>query len=307
MTSPVDFISGPSSASSPGKRLNGSTGFLTLIMRRLGLGRAGCPASRSPAMTRAASRASGMPDRLADERHRARGARVGLEHVDLAAAARRTARSASPRTPSARASRAVMARTSATVDSPSVNGGITQRGVAGVDARLLDVLHDRADQHRLAVGDGVHVHLERALEELVDQHRLVRRDRAPRAPSQSSSSLRVVDDAHAAPAQHVRRPHQHRVAELLGGRRAPRSRVRGDARLRLRAAPARSTSVAPARAVLGQVEPVERRAQRAARPPRAARARELERRLAAELHDHARSAARRRRCSARPRRSSGSK
>ena len=52
-------------------------------------------------------------------------------------------------------------------------------GVARVDARLLHVLHDPADDHPLAVGDGVHVDLEGVLEELVDQDRVLRADAAP--------------------------------------------------------------------------------------------------------------------------------
>ena len=62
MTSPVDFISGPSTESVPGKRPKGMTASLTQK----------CPSSRSsggsfmsasmtPAMTRAATFASGTP------------------------------------------------------------------------------------------------------------------------------------------------------------------------------------------------------------------------------------------------------
>ena len=43
--------------------------------------------------------------------------------------------------------------------------------VAGVDAGLFDVLHDAADDHVLAVGDGVYINLGRRLEEVIDQHR----------------------------------------------------------------------------------------------------------------------------------------
>ena len=61
MTSPVDFISGPSSASSPGKRANGSTGFLTLTSVGSGTVRDAQLGERPPDITRAASRASGSP------------------------------------------------------------------------------------------------------------------------------------------------------------------------------------------------------------------------------------------------------
>jgi hypothetical protein len=65
MTSPVDFISGPSSASSPGKRANGSTGFL--IETNVGVGAFVTPSSPSvlPTAASAARRASGQPIALA--------------------------------------------------------------------------------------------------------------------------------------------------------------------------------------------------------------------------------------------------
>src|SRR5688572_29035884 len=48
--------------------------------------------------------------------------------------------------------------------------------IAGVDARILDVLHDAADNHALAVGDRIDVRLERILEEAVDKHGSFLRD-----------------------------------------------------------------------------------------------------------------------------------
>jgi hypothetical protein len=44
-------------------------------------------------------------------------------------------------------------------------------GVAGVHAGLLDVLHDAADQHLLAVADRVDVDLDGVVQEAVQQHR----------------------------------------------------------------------------------------------------------------------------------------
>ena len=62
MTSPVDFISGPSTESAPGNRPNGMTASLT--QKRCGsrssAGRS-ISASLLPAMTRAATLASGTP------------------------------------------------------------------------------------------------------------------------------------------------------------------------------------------------------------------------------------------------------
>ena len=103
ITSPVDFISGPSTVStllpSGGwNRLNGITASLTAIGESGGRlppsPLAGSsPSARSvlidsPSITRAAALASGVAGRLGDERHRARGARVGLEHVEHVGAER---------------------------------------------------------------------------------------------------------------------------------------------------------------------------------------------------------------------------
>ena len=62
MTSPVERISGPSTASAPAKRSNGSTASLTATCAA-GIASAGRPrsASRSPSMSRQAILASGTP------------------------------------------------------------------------------------------------------------------------------------------------------------------------------------------------------------------------------------------------------
>ena len=49
-------------------------------------------------------------------------------------------------------------------------------GVARVHAGLLDVLHDAADQHVLAVAHRIDVDLDGDVEEAVEQHRAVVRD-----------------------------------------------------------------------------------------------------------------------------------
>ena len=61
ITSPVDFISGPSSASEPWKRWNGSTTSLTLTWPPLGSRGRSWSASRSPRISRQATFASGTP------------------------------------------------------------------------------------------------------------------------------------------------------------------------------------------------------------------------------------------------------
>ncbi len=65
ITSPVDFISGPSTVSTPGKRAKGNTAsFTARCFGRVRL-RLEAAESFSPAMTRAAILATGMPITLA--------------------------------------------------------------------------------------------------------------------------------------------------------------------------------------------------------------------------------------------------
>ena len=96
MTSPVERISGPSSVSTSGKRLNGSTASLTDTWPP-GAGGRSTPSARSsasvaPTITRAATLASGTPVALATN-GTVRLAR-GLASITktLSVAARRTGR-----------------------------------------------------------------------------------------------------------------------------------------------------------------------------------------------------------------------
>ena len=155
--------------------------------------------------------------------------------------------------------------------------------VARVDAGVLDVLHHAADHAARAVGDRVHVRLERILEEAVDQHRML--GRHPRRAAEVAPQRGVVvDDLHRAPAEHVGRPHQDRISDA--GRHGHRllHRERHAAR-RLRHAQLAGDRLEPA-AVLRQVDRLGRRAEDphalALEPPR-----QPERRLPAELHHHA--------------------
>ena len=77
---------------------------------------------------------------------------------------------------SALASLRVCSRSSAWIAGERLFGGSEQPESPGVHARLLDVLHDAADQHVLAVADGIDVHLDRHVEEAIEQHRAVVRD-----------------------------------------------------------------------------------------------------------------------------------
>ena len=51
------------------------------------------------------------------------------------------------------------------------HGGQHAGGIAGVDAGLLDVLHDAGDDHVLRIAERIDVHLDGVLEEVIDQHR----------------------------------------------------------------------------------------------------------------------------------------
>ena len=87
--------------------------------------------------------------------------------------------------------------------------------VAGMDAGFLDVLHDPADEHVLAVGERVDVDLDGVGEVRVDQHRRLARHHH-RLGDVAVELRRVVDDLHGAAAEHVRRADDHREADLLG-------------------------------------------------------------------------------------------
>ncbi|MPM37476.1 hypothetical protein SDC9_84093 [bioreactor metagenome] len=89
--------------------------------------------------------------------------------------------------------------------------------VAGVNPGGLDVFHDRADHRTLAVGDAVDVEFDRILEEPVDQNRLARRNRFGHFDI-VAQILFLVNDDHAAPAQHEGRTDQQRIADAVGHR-----------------------------------------------------------------------------------------
>ena len=83
-----------------------------------------------------------------------------------------------------------------------------------MDAGLLDVLHDAADDDRAGrVGDAVDVELDGVLEELVDEDRPVGR-RLHRRRHVAIERGHVVDDRHGAAAEHVRRTDDEREADL---------------------------------------------------------------------------------------------
>ena len=79
-------------------------------------------------------------------------------------------------------------------------------------ARLLDVLHDAANQHALAVADSIDVHFHRVVQEAVQQHRRIvgHADRGLEITAQVGF---VIDDFHRPAAQHVGRTHYQRIAD----------------------------------------------------------------------------------------------
>ena len=157
------------------------------------------------------------------------------------------------------------------------------RRVARMHARLLDVLHDAADHDVLAVAERVDVDLDRVVQEAVEQHRRIVRhlDRLAHVALEIAA---VVDDLHRAAAEHVRRPHDERIADLVGGADRRGLGARGAIR-RLPQLEAMQ-HLLEALAVLGHVDHVGRRADDR-HAVRREIARELERRLAAVLDDDA--------------------
>ncbi len=84
ITSPVDFISGPRMRSTPGKRAKGKTASLTATCGRARFGlepEVGELLARHHPRGDLGDRHAG---RLGDEGHGARGARIDLEHIDVA-------------------------------------------------------------------------------------------------------------------------------------------------------------------------------------------------------------------------------
>ena len=151
-------------------------------------------------------------------------------------------------------------------------------------AGLLDVLHDAADVDVLAVADGVDVHLDREVEEAVEQHRAVVRHLHRRGHVRAQVVLAVA-----------RSPWRGRRARTTAappagsrsGRRAapPASSVRA-VRFGGWRSPSRSTSCwkrsrSSATSIESGLVPM------IGTPARAERLGELERRLPAVLHDHA--------------------
>ena len=84
-----------------------------------------------------------------------------------------------------------------------------------MNASLLDMLHDRADHHDLAVAYRVDVDFDGAVEEVVEQHRAVVGN-LHRLAHVALEFFFLVDDFHRPPAQHVGRAYHQRITDGLG-------------------------------------------------------------------------------------------
>ena len=157
------------------------------------------------------------------------------------------------------------------------------RAVARMYAGLFDVLHDAGDQHFFAVAQGVHIDLRGILQEAVDQHRALLRERHGLAHVLADHLL-VVGDHHGAAAQHVAGAHQHRVADppghFAGFLHAGGRTVGGAGNAQV------VEQFAEQLAVLGQID-VRRVGADDGHAQALQRQRQIQRRLPAELHDDA--------------------
>ena len=85
--------------------------------------------------------------------------------------------------------------------------------IAGMDARLLDVLHDRADDRLAAVRKAVDVQFLRVAEEFVDENRMAFGD-ARRLRHIGAQRNFLIDNRHRTAAQHERRTDEHGITDF---------------------------------------------------------------------------------------------
>ena len=112
---------------------------------------------------------------LGNIRHRARGARIDLNHVDVILA---LGVALNGELQVDQANHLERQRQFARVAANHVqrfganaHGGQHTGGVAGVNASLLNVLHDAGDDHVLRVAERIDIHLDGVLQKVIDQHR----------------------------------------------------------------------------------------------------------------------------------------
>ena len=153
-----------------------------------------------------------------------------------------------------------------------------------MDARFLDVLHDCADHARLAIGDAIDIDLDCVLEKTIDEHRPIRRY-FNRARHVTSKIFVVVDELHRASAENEGWPNEHRIANFL--------RYRDGASVSVTAVPfgvwrkPSLSSIAAKSFRSSAVSMLSGCVPRIGTPAALQSIGEIQRRLAAELHDHA--------------------
>eukprot|EP01136_Pigoraptor_vietnamica_P010232 Opistho-1_new@47646 len=156
--------------------------------------------------------------------------------------------------------------------------------VAGMDARFLDMLQHAGHEHIVAIAQRIDIDLDRVAQILVDQHRRVARYLDRRGDMFLQLRL-TVDNLHRPATQHIAGPHQDGITDAIGDcdrfLTAARDAVGRLAQLQL--VDQRGETLA----IFGQVDGIGTGAQdRDARILQ--RLRQLERRLPAKLHQHAR-------------------
>ncbi len=212
-TSPVERISGPSTGSTSGNMLKGSTTSFTPTCGMVWRWSFRSLQLRAQHELRGDAGHRDIAD-LGHQRHGARGARVGFEHIDLVLAdGVLDVHHAADLQLAADAQGVFLDGLDVFLRQRHRRNGA--RGIAGVDAGQFDVLHDGRHKGVGAVGQRVGFGLDGVVEEAVDQdgplgghvHRLG--DVFPQ-------HLLVVDDFHAASAEHEGRPHHHRIADARG-------------------------------------------------------------------------------------------
>ena len=207
-TSPVERISGPSSGSTSGNMVNGKTASLTpkwgtVRVLEVQVARASCPAS---AAWRGGPSGWRRPWRPAARCAR----RGGWPPARRPCPCRwRTGCSSRPTTSSSLAMRRVYSSIVSRCCWRDADRRDHAGGVAGVDAGVLDVLHDRRDEDVLAVGEGVGLGLDGVLQEAVDEDGPVGRDADRRGDVQCAARPR-----------RGRSPCRARRARRRGGRSA---------------------------------------------------------------------------------------
>src|SRR5690554_2077095 len=158
----------------------------------------------------------GAANALGDEGHGTRSPRIHFDYVDGVALQRQLHVHQTDHTQLQRHALDLVAHLVLNLGRQRVRRQRAGR-VTGVHARLLDVLHDRTDDHIGAVGHRIHVNLDRAIEEVIQQHRAV--IGYLHCVTQVALELVfLVDDLHGATAQYVGWAHDQRVADLVRGR-----------------------------------------------------------------------------------------